>query len=986
MDNATLKTRVRDHEVLRVYVAELPDVSADSASMRLSDRVFFDNVGESFTELLADGSTRHRSIEAVTMSLDGLTYRITLRKGMRFHCGAEIAADDAVASIMRVLRNHDSASQLHRFVAQSRVGSLELPVQAVSRYRIEIHLERRVSDLLQRLSLPEFILSHNGRSCFSGPWKVSSSYEGGLILMPHTDHPDAGQSEYKLIKVERIEAEHVGNLNFSGIPFVFAYEGTFCKSPPPEFLQDETVRTSHAGTSCFFRAEKPERIPADVRRALIVAARRFFSDNALWRRTALTSALPDGHLAHIPFVLDNGPDTDLSPRRVVIDATSCGIPERILESFAKYVQSESALTLEFVTAGLPVPATTDLRIEQMTSAHPADIYSPLCQQVRHPRLLKSAVFNDSEMKRKAPVVNYLQYLARDGHYIPFMFVPWMVRSNRPIRVDSELGNGKVVEFLSIGQSEIRSRRRKVQEKSLQAIGNAVQMFVHDVKRPFSLVQGILSLIESTDDSHRIREIVRKYIPDVKRTIKSVDGLIQDILEIGSDAEPACEDVAFGGLLLEILADVFVFEKDADIALSFRLEHGRLLFVDSHKLSRVLQNLLLNAVQAMRRSGRISITSKVVAGGNGARDFAEICIANTNSYIPPSKLNGLFERFYTEGNRKGTGLGLAITHKIITDHGGRIWCESEEDIGTRFHFTVPLSEDRDPSLTLAMPASARELQSGLRRPEDENKRVARLATSGLSVLMLDDDRLYLEVIRELLTAEEQIRHGITFTAVHEFQHAVEVFRQGGPTGKFNIVIADVDLGVKGENGLDFVREIRRRDEKVRICVHSNGSPFELQRRVIEAGGDLFLPKPMSRQHLISLLETTSKDQRLPVNNGQVVIVDDDALMVEMWESLGLFEILPFFSPEEFFERCASDDSFLSQVSVVITDFTFPESDLDGLDLIRVLRERGFSREVVLMTDRPLSSDQATDYTVLPKDIQKGVSYLASQVFRTKYNKQ
>lgn len=956
--------RVKDHEILRVYLPDLPNKSAQPDSMKLSDRIFFENVAESFTELQTDGSTRHRAIEAVTMSLDGLTYRITLRKGMKFHCGAEITAEDAVSCIAKVLKNKNSASQLQRFVAKSRPGQMEIPVQAVSRYRFEVHLERRMSDFLQRLSLPEFALRHDDRDCFSGMWKINGSDEAGINLAPHLEHADVTPADYKMIRIEAIDAEDVGNLNFSDVPFVFAYEGTFCKSPSQSVLQDETIRSAVAGTSYFLRCEKPERMPGDVRKALINGARRFFSENSLWRRLPLTSGVPDGHLAHIPFAMEISGDVRGGDFKVCIDEADSSLPRRVLDSFKRFASAEYGLEIVYSSDPEAETLVFDLKIEKMTCTHPADIYSPLSQEIRHPKLLKTSLITELEMKRKSPVVTYLQNLVKDGFYLPFVYVPWMVRSNRPLKAGND---GRTLNFSSVGQSEFRSRRRKVQEKSLLALGNAVQMFVHDVKRPFSLVQGILSLLESTDDATRIKDIVRKYVPDVKRTIKSVDGLIQDILEIGSDAEPACDEVSFRKLLLDVLGDIFLFEKDAEIEFSFDIQHRQALYVDSHKINRVIQNLIANALQAMKRKGRIWVNTRDLGTG-----YVEVCVGNSNSFIAPGKIIGLFERFYTDGNKKGTGLGLAISHKIVTDHGGRIWCQSDRVDGTGFYFTVPVSKADDPAADLVLPATVGDIVARHQISADAGRnRMITIGGSGVSVLMLDDDRLYLEVTRELLTAAEQTSLNIRFSTANDFKGALEEFKKG----RFDIVIADVDLGSKTENGLDFVREIRRMNQKIRICVHSNGSPFELQRRVIEAGGDLFLPKPMTRDHLISLLETTAKDASKRAKTVHIAVVDDDALMIEMWESVGRYRIHPFFSPEEFLEQLTPGSNLIAELSCIISDFTFPESELDGLDLIGRIRALGFKNPVVLMTDRPLAPDHASGCDVLPKDIQKGLEYLS-----------
>jgi signal transduction histidine kinase/CheY-like chemotaxis protein len=954
------KTKVKDHEILRVFLPILPNLSADPESQCLSNRIFFENVGESFTELQTDGSTRHRAIETISMSLDGLTYRITLRKGMRFHCGAEITAEDAVVSILRVLRNKNSASQLHRFVANNRPGSFELPVQAVSRYRIEVHFERRVSDFLQRLSLPEFTLQHENRSCFSGPWKVSGSDEAGINLVPHNDHLDAQPTDYRMVRIEKIAQEGVGSLNFSDVPFAFAYEGTFCKSPSQEVLQDEWISNAAAGTSYYLKCEKPESLSQDIKKCLVSGARKFFSENSLWRRMPLLAALPDGHLAHIPFSLESGGDSFSKPQIVSLYRNNSSLPERVLDLFKRYMVTEHNLEIIVKDDALNV----DIILEATTSTHPADIYSPLCQQVRHERLIKSSTYTDLEMKRKGPLVNYLQNLARDGVYLPLLYVPWIVRSNRPIK---KTDDGKILNFSGVSQSEHRSRRRKVQEKSLLAIGNAVQMFVHDVKRPFSLVQGILSLLESTDDAARIREIVRKYVPDVKRTIKSVDGLIQDILEIGSDAEPASEDVSFRVLLSEVLSDIFIFERDAEIDFRFDLAHRNFLFVDSHKLNRVLQNLIVNAIVAMKRKGKIWFKSSDL--GNG---LVEICVGNSNSFIAKDKIHGLFDRFYTEGNKKGTGLGLAISHKIVTDHGGSIWCESDLQHGTEFYFTLPVSTLEDTNSAERLPKSSSEIVTHQRVAVDAAKtHTFASERRALSVLMLDDDRLYLEVVRELLTSEEQKKVGITFFTAFDYQAALDVFNSKA----IDIVIADVDLGTRSSTGLDFVREIRKLNQQVRICVHSNGSPFELQRKVMEAGGDLFLPKPMTREHLISLVESVSRDLLKAQKSLHIAVIDDDALMIEMWESVGRYKIHSFFSPEEFTAKCDSDKTFFADLDCVVSDFSFPESALNGVDLLQEIRLRGFKGSMVLMTDRPSVSSATSDFEVLPKDIQKGLEFLS-----------
>src|SRR5207253_5210566 len=78
------------------------------------------------------------------------------------------------------------------------------------------------------------------------------------------------------------------------------------------------------------------------------------------------------------------------------------------------------------------------------------------------------------------------------------------------------------------------------------------------------------------------------------------------------------------------------------------------------------------------------------------EVVAISIADTGMGIPPDEHESVFDKFYqvgatTKGVREGTGLGLAITRRLVEQHGGKIWLESELGKGSRFTFTLPLPE-------------------------------------------------------------------------------------------------------------------------------------------------------------------------------------------------------------------------------------------------------------------------------------------------------
>lgn len=113
-----------------------------------------------------------------------------------------------------------------------------------------------------------------------------------------------------------------------------------------------------------------------------------------------------------------------------------------------------------------------------------------------------------------------------------------------------------------------------------------------------------------------------------------------------------------------------------------------VLADAAAVDKVLRNLIHNAIKFTPASGSIQIRAR----RDG--DNVEIEVVDEGIGIPARDLPRIFERFYkvdrarTSGESRGTGLGLAIAKHIVEGHGGRIWAESEEGRGSRFHFTLP----------------------------------------------------------------------------------------------------------------------------------------------------------------------------------------------------------------------------------------------------------------------------------------------------------
>ena len=114
---------------------------------------------------------------------------------------------------------------------------------------------------------------------------------------------------------------------------------------------------------------------------------------------------------------------------------------------------------------------------------------------------------------------------------------------------------------------------------------------------------------------------------------------------------------------------------------------------SLQLRQVIGNLLDNAHNYTPPGGTITVTLEQI------ENEAVTSVTDTGCGIPEEDLSFIFERFFRVDRARsreggGTGLGLAIVSEIISKHGGRVWVESEEGLGSRFMFALPTISDTD----------------------------------------------------------------------------------------------------------------------------------------------------------------------------------------------------------------------------------------------------------------------------------------------------
>lgn len=387
----------------------------------------------------------------------------------------------------------------------------------------------------------------------------------------------------------------------------------------------------------------------------------------------------------------------------------------------------------------------------------------------------------------------------------------------------------------------------------KSIAQMTQMLAHDTKSPFAMIEGILMLLESNDDTLEVKKIAEMYLPEVRKALKSINGMFADILEVGNEKAPDKEPINVESIIESTLSECFRFNMSANIEFEYRFRHQHRLYVDSIKIARVFSNIVTNAVQAMNSKGRILFQTDEI------NDTVIITIGNSNSYIPPEERHQIFELFYTKDKKGGTGLGLAIARKIVAAHGGQIFCNSSQGFGTEFIFTLPVAPQYTTQINVELPGSSVDVLNAHTMVFRQTKSTHEIDNTDLEcrilsvnreihILIADDEPVYRNALRDQVQ-KSAIGRLIKLTFAKSGEDAIVAVRRSEPS----IIIIDIDFGGFGSiNGIEAVRRIRGFGSKSKICIHSDRKNLEFQTEAVKAGCDLFMPKPMTKSHLLSII--------------------------------------------------------------------------------------------------------------------------------------
>lgn len=250
-------------------------------------------------------------------------------------------------------------------------------------------------------------------------------------------------------------------------------------------------------------------------------------------------------------------------------------------------------------------------------------------------------------------------------------------------------NGEVLGVLGIARdmTETKKLERQIRNaEKLASVGKLAAGVAHEINNPLGgILNCLYNLRKGTPSPARQEE----YWASMEHGVRRVQKIVRQLLDFSQQHEPAFSPADINHIVDQVLTLTTHLFAPNHIRLEVMAGHGLPhVLVDRHMIEQVLMNLILNAVQAMKNGGVLTLRTSVVEG------VCRVDVQDTGSGIPASVLPRVFDPFFTtKSEGEGTGLGLSVTLGIVERHGGKILVESEVGKGSTFTLCLPVSRER-----------------------------------------------------------------------------------------------------------------------------------------------------------------------------------------------------------------------------------------------------------------------------------------------------
>ncbi|MDG5816493.1 ATP-binding protein [Chitinispirillales bacterium ANBcel5] len=382
----------------------------------------------------------------------------------------------------------------------------------------------------------------------------------------------------------------------------------------------------------------------------------------------------------------------------------------------------------------------------------------------------------------------------------------------PIK-EEEGVTGVVLVFRDVTEKEKLIEATQLNQR-LQSLSVLAGGIAHDFN---NMLTGIYGYIDLASESEK--EQAGSYLKTALDTITKARGLSNQLLTFAKGGAPVKTSARLSTVISECIN--FVLSGSKVVCKYTYSEDLYACFMDKSQIAQVIDNILINALQAMPEGGEIEITAKnhilnekqhpYLKGGR----YVLLSIKDHGIGIEPEKLNRIYDPFFSD-KPKGHGLGLSTCYSIISRHEGAMDVESKPNEGTTFHIILPASENQE--------------------HKEAKKDSARHKGKGL-ILIMDDE----EILRKSISAMVEAI-GYRTICAKDGKEAVELFMKA-KVEEIPFTAAILDLTIPGAmGGKEAIKKIREEDKEVPAFVFSGYADDPVMADPNAYGFTASIPKP------------------------------------------------------------------------------------------------------------------------------------------------